>query len=235
MLMVPSMHGFIGAGVPLSTLDPAFKSPNVALSNSNLTATATVQSAGAVIGTQGARSGKLYFEATFNILTGQSGGLGSFVGLVNTYFARFQGDSGFDLTRIGYPGGDAYSWGIGQYPDTSIRFLAAGIAYGGTVGVGSNGFVAMMAVDLGAGYIWVGMNGTWYGYIPPNGPLVVYRVGNGPTLWPCVYVLGNPNFSQVTFNPGPAFQYGPPAGFTAWGAGDGTGQFVSTAVTGGGT
>jgi hypothetical protein len=231
MLMVPSTRGFVGAvPLPPSALDPNFSVPAITLSNNNLTAIGnSTTSSGSVLGTQGAASGKRYFEATFDILATTPNGLGSFVGVVNTYFTRLAYPAGLNLTFM-YPGTDSYSWGFGQYQGNYMAQLIGGTP-SGTAFSGSNGAVAMVAVDLDAGHLWFGMNGAWCQgsplgtvdfSIPPGGSL-------GGALWPAVFVTANPNFTQVTFNPGYGpFQYGPPSGFIAWGAGDGTGAFVST-------
>jgi hypothetical protein len=242
MLMVPSTHGFVGASALQSWLDPNFCATGVALSNNNLTATSSNPNAyGSVIGTRGAASGKLYFEASFDVIGNSQFGLGSFVGLVSTYFNR-PTSTPLTLQSV-YPGVDVYSFGFGQYSGNVLAEITNNSYGPGSQFSGANGVVVMVAVDFtGAPAIikvWFGLNGTWCfagGPQGSNNDFAFRSIGASGALWPCVFVLENPNITQITFNPGfTRFLYGPPPGFTAWGAGDGIGPFISTSSgTGGG-
>lgn len=238
MLMLPSTRGFVGAGAPMSALDPNFCAPAVVLSNNNMTAATVSQSfgpGGSVIGTKGAASGKRYFEVNFDVITGGGNGLGVFAGVVSTNYLR-TGGVALNL-GTGYPGIDTYSFGFGQWQGQTCyeAFGSSNNFQTGLFAASPGGSVAMVAVDLTGGAIWFGIDGHWALFNPleGRGGDYNYSTAAAPALWPCVYVLPNPNNGQVTFNPGPTFHYPPPSGFSAWGAGDGTGAFVSTPASGG--
>jgi hypothetical protein len=195
---------------PTSTLDPATLPAGEVLSNGNLTVTGTsVGQYGCARGTKTQSSGKRYFEVRFDNQS-NTGGLGAMAGLANSSFSFGNGI---------YPGYDANSWGVGSVGTGANQEIFSSSAQG-TAGVPTSGDVAMVAVDFSSGYIWFGVNNTWFnGSGPVGGGDYVFT--SGTALWPVVFVYEYSSTAPglaATFNSGgSAFKYTVPSGFVAWG------------------
>jgi hypothetical protein len=194
-----SMFETIGVAVPFvpTTWNPADKSASVNLTNSNLTATATVANTGAR-GVKGLATGKIYFEAT----------------LVNQTSVA---------TAIGVALGTA-TLGLTNTTTAILRQGAAvwvNNASMGTVGGGSlvNGTIACIAVDIGAGLIWFrrGAAGTWNPGgtgDPAAGTSGLALTGMTGTLYPNCTMAGSTDAWTANFGAS-AFAGAVPAGFTS--------------------
>jgi hypothetical protein len=189
---------------PTSTLDPANTFGGISLSNGNLTATGTnFSQAGQVRGTKSQNSGRRYLEVTFTTVSGS----GNVAAVAN---------SSYSILTTSPPGTDlnGYSWGIGQIGSTSnVEAYQGGIAHT-FASSPANGDVAMIAVDLAGGKIWMGINNVWANGSGPSGA-ADFTFAGGTALWPVVSV---PYTCVANFNSGgSAFNYALPSGFIAWG------------------
>ena len=107
--------------------------------------------------------------------------------------------------------GDASSgWGYGR-TDGGGSYYHSGSTSGNPPNFGA-GDVVMVAVDIGAGKLWFGVNGTFQGN-PAAGTGEAFS-GLSGTLYPVGSTNGN---GELTYRPDAASQsYAPPSGFSAW-------------------
>ncbi len=172
----------------LSSIDNA----GYTLSDGNLRAVYT-NSDVLVRGSYFASSGKRYFEFTSNLATNYSD-----VGVANTSAPV----SGANLNQ------NANLWlcRMSNGDKANGVFTAYGSAFG-------SGDVMMCAIDVDAGKIWWGKNGTWFGGgDPAAGTNAAFTNLAGGTYAPCVE--SSFNNSDVTANFGQRpFAYTPPTGF----------------------
>jgi hypothetical protein len=187
--------------VTYATWNPSDKSSSVSLSGGNLVAANTSFSAGGVRGTLGKSSGKWYCE----LLIG-----GEQTGVTNREF-------GVTTTATavgGIPGIDDQGWGYRAGNGTYIRNGSET----GSVSTSDVGARIMMALDLNAGKIWWGRNGTWFGSgDPAAGTNAAFSSVSG-TLYPHWYT-SSAGFGGInaTINFGAsAFAYTVPTGFSGW-------------------
>ena len=176
-----------------ATWNPLDKDPGITLSNGDLTATPTASWRG-VRATKNKSAGKWYFEITINTAGYSSYGVATADHVLST--------------GIWGVGRDSYGWGVqadgNKYHD----------GYVGGVGVSwANGDVMMIAVDMTAGKIWVGKNGSWVGD-PAAGTGEMFS-GLSGALFP-MYAATNSGSASCTANFGAsALAYSAPSGFSA--------------------
>jgi hypothetical protein len=176
------------------TWNPSDKNAGVTLSDGNLSATAS--SWVAARATTSKSTGKWYFEVT--VSSGATGAIG-YVGWGSASAAL---DNALGI--------DVYGWGwgnsAGPYKGHNGTFTGYGTAPAATN-------VIMVALDLDAGKIWWGKNGTWFGSPagdPGAGTNAAYSGVSG-TLFPMVapFLTG-----KITANfGGTPFTYTSPANF----------------------
>jgi hypothetical protein len=186
------------AGPAYTTLDPTAKDPSVTLSGGNLIATFTIGFWASVKGVAGKAAGKFYFEA--NVAVTAAAG------------TRAVGVGTSSAGVGGYPGQDANAWGhLSDGYKTHSGFTAYGTAWD------SLHDVVMVAVDIAAGKVWFGVNGTWMASgDPATGANPTFASVAG-TLYPMVGGNAAGGSPQLTMNFGSsAFAYAPPAGFAGW-------------------
>lgn len=184
---------------------------NVTLSDAglNIFSGAGSVSWGSALGTMPLPSGKWYFEAVITSLnTGGSAGMLGMLGVAPAS-ASVTGSSTIAVGDAGY------GWGAG------IGTIAPAKRFNGgntTIGAGTItlGDVLMCAVDIDAGKIWFGRNGTWFEGNPATGATPSFTGLTGP-LVPMLssYYDAAPN-AAIALNAGQrAFSYTAPAGFLA--------------------
>jgi len=179
--------------------DPSNKSGSISLSNSDRTCTLTSASgAHAVFSTAALSSGKWYIEFVFE------GGSQSRLGVNNTA-----------MNTTTAPGNTSTSWAILATNGNKIT-NSGGAAYGSGWSVND---VIMMAVDIGAGKVWWGKNGTWFASGDPGAGTGEAFSGLSSTLEFC---WGSVAISQTrtgTLTDLASYSYSAPSGFTAgWGS-----------------
>jgi hypothetical protein len=180
-----------------TTWNPSDKGSNITLSNGNLTATgATVWNS--VRGTTSSSTGKLYFET---VVTATDAAW--IVGL---------GTSAMSLTS--YVGNSATSGGVDIASNTIfVSGMTSAAAAAGSWTVSDRFDIA---VDLGAGKIWYGKNGTWTGSgVPSTGtaPNITFT----PSLTLFIAWAGNLAADSATLRTKTSqFSDTIPVGFTAW-------------------
>ena len=177
------------------TWNPSDKDAGITLSNGNLSATAA--SWVGVRCNTSKSSGKWYYELT--VSAGATGAI-CYVGW---------GTASAALNNV--VGIDVYGWGWGNSTGPYKIHNASSTGYG-TAPAATN--IIQVAIDIGAGKLWFGMNGTWFGSPAGNpgaGTNESYSSVTG-TLFPMVspYLTGT-----VTANFGAsAFAYSVPSGFS---------------------
>lgn len=203
-----------------ATLDPATLSPSGELSNGNLTLAGTNTSTGVLVAataTNGAGSGKKYFEITFDAISQHSSSAGVVNGIRNWADDEYPGDPGTPPSLGIWADGSIY------FNDSSVvNWLAGSASDGDTLGI---------AVDLGAGAVWVRTNAGWSNGgneaanpDPAAGidPLLILDASMVGTLYPaasakCSRSAAPTVHEQVTLNfGGTSYIYGLPAGFDNW-------------------
>lgn len=193
--------GYDIANLGLSTLDSQAawstvnKSPNITLSNNNLTATGTSSGAASVLGNAAITTGKKYFEVKMG--NGGSGGIG--VGRITM------------AINTSLVGDDLDGWAF-LNDGRKYHGTGSGTAYGSSFTTNN---IIGIAVDKDAGKIWASVNNVWQGGGDPvAGTTPMFSDVTG-TVYPAV---GNWNGSQAQFNgvfSALQFNYTPPSGFTA--------------------
>ena len=176
--------------------------PDIALTNSNLTATrtGTANATRSVISNVAVRSGKTYFEINID-----TGGASPFmlIGLG----ANFPSGGG-------YAGDDTTSWAY--YQQTGQKYTnASGSAYGATY---TTSDVVQVAYDSAAGKLWFGKNNTWQASGDPSAGTGEAFSSVSGTLYVIVtlYQGTTPAPHAITAAFAAADQtYSPPSGFSA--------------------
>jgi len=189
------------------TLNP-LSSRYMTLSSGNLTAVSRATGDASIIGTHAAKSGKWYFEYTYN--AGQHPGSIGFTRLEH-YYTAVRDEYGLvstgDLREQSYfiqgYGGNVYA------ADTNAVLTG--------VGALSSGDVAMFALDLDNNKVWFGANGTWYNSgDPASGSNAIDSNVIQGTYAPIFGDDYGSDTSGGTFNFGQfPFRYDPPSGFVA--------------------
>ena len=185
--------------MPNTTWNPSDKTASIALTNFNLTATASAGNQG-VRATDRQVSGKFYWEYTCTIVVGCGlGFLSSFTALTN---------------GIGASSGP-FSCGCGS----AGGIFVGGTSTGSSIGTISNGNVVCIAVDFTARLAWfrLGAAGNWNGSATANPATgaggISHTLGNGVPAHPAITGI---NTTAITANFGDtAFVGAVPAGFTS--------------------
>ena len=199
------------------TWNPSDQNGGVVCTNGNLTATTNNPGGGGVTyngirATAGKSSGKWYFEIT-EVVT-------------NAYATAAQGIGTSAANLNGYLGVDAYGWGYQSY------YCYHAGSYTPSQPALADGDVVMVALDLDAGSLWFGKNGTWlqtwdpttssWVQSDPSTEAYPQYTGISGTLFPMAVLGGNPagspTCSSVTANFAGPFAYTPPTGFTGYDA-----------------
>ena len=197
-----------GAGGEVSgnyaTINPLhFNVTNMSLTNGNLNVTRSQTSQGRIAGTIGINSGKYYFEATRTTTSGIGNNVAFGVTDIGSAFGTGQ-----------YGGNPTSSGGASQEWVLTDRSTAVnGSTYtnlNSTLGDVTEGDVVQVAVDMTAGKIWFGKNGTFSG-TPASGSSAAFSNLSG-TVVPLFYVYNG----GWAFNAGQrAFAYSAPSNFKA--------------------
>jgi hypothetical protein len=217
MLAVTNLIGFgarrlvapVASPVVWNSLD---KTASVTLSNGDKTATASANNQGAR-GNIGKSSGKWYFEIVQGSTPWQNAGADNAFGIALTTFVTL------GSTDVGFAAGSAgVANSFNTYRLNGGSFVTADPHPGAGNSAGS---VFMIAVDLDAGYVWFGVNGTWGGV---GGVTGVPATGTAPSLsglsgtyYPCASVSDNGGIAHIYASLADC-TYAPPSGFSYWSA-----------------
>ena len=181
-----------------TTWNSSDKAASITLSGGNLVATNNNGTQGDVRGTASiSGTQKIYFEVTVTATD------------VNDDMEIGVGDGSFVLTNP--PRNQSTAWtlyGNNGNKCNSPTYTGYGSAYGLNA-------VVMVAVDMGAGKIWWGVNGTWIASgDPAAGTNYAFNNLTG-TLYPVFATGVNTNAVKANFG-ATAFAYTPPTGFTGF-------------------
>lgn len=217
MLAVTNLIGFgarrlvapVASPVVWNSLD---KTASCTLSNGDKTATASAKNQG-VRGNIGKSSGKWYFEIVQGSTPWQNSGGEKALGLALSSFVTL------GSTEVGDAAGSAgVTLNFNQYRLNGGAAVSSDPNPGSGVTAGS---VYMIAADLGAGYVWFGLNGTWGGVAGVTG---VPASGTAPSLsglsgtyFPCVTRSDNGGIAHIYASLADC-TYTPPSGFSYWSA-----------------
>jgi Concanavalin A-like lectin/glucanases superfamily/SPRY domain len=188
------------------TLNPNLRQTGTssAPTNGNLKATVNNTSGyGNNVGsTMAASSGKFYWEIT-------KGGTYGNTGIVNTNGAEFTSVMCTTSSTPSDP--NAYSWGWALNINTGYKLNAGtSTAYAGAL---TSGDIVMCAVDIDAGKIWWGKNGTWFASgDPAAGTNAAFTNVTGNIMPFANPTDAGSNSQEFNFGQRP-FSYTPPSGF----------------------
>lgn len=190
-------YRFGGATEDTVTWNSADKASNIALSGSDLIATASSTAFGTVRATHGRSSGKRYFEILINTQGSTRSGFANSSHSLTTYVGNSARGGGFKSTANtvnGYTVGNAGTFTI------------------------SNGDYLMFAFDLDAGKGWVGKNNAWQLSGDPAAGTGQWISGSNlssDTIYPATsfYEIGT-QFTLRTKNS--EFSGSIPSGFVSW-------------------
>ena len=175
------------------------------LSNGGLTVTtASVAANKSIRNSISKTSGKLYVEFLINTPAGDADEL---LGLAS---------AGFNAGS--YLGSSLYS--VGFQPGNGVNYVSTGFTtnYGSGPGPFAVNDVWAIAVDFGAGSVWIAKNNVWFNSSNPatgSLPIVSFVAATVGALFATIGSYGQGTF---TLQPTAASQkYAPPAGFSPWG------------------
>lgn len=189
-----------------TTYNPADKGPSVLLTGGNLTSSVFATGWNSVRSTTSQASAKSYAEW----LLGSQNVNGSAIGFADGAAAILSTISGSAGNSIGLqmaPAGTAAILASGMFT------LAAGAGF--VLPPAPSGSVAMGAVDPVAGFVWFGLNGSWFaGGNPATGanPFATFTPGTALFL---VTSQHSPSDAD-TLRPDAGQSYSPPTGFSSW-------------------
>lgn len=194
------------------------KSADIVISNNNLTAAYSgSDSRIGVRANKAYNSGKYYFEWHLDAYT-----------TVNKYFSIGWANADHALTlSIGAQAGQ-----VGAGNNTVGRFYQDGGFVTGQGGY-SEGDYGMVAVDLDTGYIWFGLNGTWYDDGDPVhnlNPDMIETELTGGDMYPALTIDGSSTHQATLRTHKTDFEGSLPAGFSDL-AESATGTTTSTTTT----
>ena len=191
---VLSAIGDTGGGAAFDTGQVGGSAPT--FSNGNLTITGPASSQASVRTTTSKSSGKHYFEMR---CTGPANNLIHKVGVIQ---------SGTIPTELG---GSANSYSYYRANAFDGSYYHNGSPSGSPPTIPANGIV-MVAIDIDAGKLWFGVDGTFQGD-PAAGTGAAFTGVTGD-VWPAGGVSVD---AVITYRPNAASQtYSPPGGFSAW-------------------
>ena len=175
------------------------------LSNGGLTVTPTTTAINSIRGTIGKTSGKLYFEtSTSSTTTSQlvGPGLANAAFTPSTFLGNAASSCGTYLTAASYSNNFTLNYAL------TTTVMNANDVFG-------------VAVDLGAGKVWVAVNNVWVGAGNPAtgaSPMFTFTPATVGALFPGMAFQG-PGAGVWTLQSTAASQkYAPPSGFSAWDA-----------------
>lgn len=174
------------------TWNPSDKGANISLSNGNLDAAGGGGVWNSVRATVGHSSGKRYFEILMTVFT--------------THLIVGLADSSFVLSS--FLGTSSNSIGL---EDNGSNFASGWTIPNNGPSIGSP-YVWMFAVDMGAGKVWVGTNGTFSGTVDVSGN---WGAGLSGTAYPAVASLDS-TAGRIRGTTA-SFSYTPPTGYLSWG------------------
>ncbi|WP_395452839.1 hypothetical protein ACHMW5_02310 [Azospirillum melinis] len=193
-----STYEALGLSMPVTdsqaTWSAVNKAAGITLSNSNMTATGT-SGVGSVLGTVGVSGGKRYFEC--RLPTAFDG----VVGLARSTMSL--------SSAVGF--GDANGWGY--IADGRKVNNGTATAYGSSV---SDNGVVMVAADIDAGKMWIGINNVWQGSGDPVAGANPTFTGVTGTIYPAFGDQGSGSPSGTLIVGLSSFVYAPPTGYTTF-------------------
>ena len=190
----------------VETLNPADKS-NTSLTNGNLTATNTGGSWASCRALYSLPAGRWYWEV--NTL----GPTGAYAASVTIGMATAAESLS---VQLGYT--DVYGYGYDGGNGAYSQILHNGVLDSNQAGMSATTDVVMFAYDTAGGYLWVGLNGTWFtnGGGVGNPAAGTYPAASSVGAGPWFPTWCGTGYATMTFNFGAtAFAYTPPSGFTA--------------------
>jgi hypothetical protein len=198
-------------GVVATTWDPTWSLAGVAYSNANLSIASTATTTLNVRTVIGHATGKWYWEITATGGDGVSNGGG--LGIVD---ANFPNNASY-IGVAGNPSGLSFGYGSSNATTWWMTWTGATISTSPPPATSAvkAGNVYTFALDMTAGKLWVGQNGTWYNAGNPGTALNPAATGISGTVYPGVTFYGSSiNAFTANFGASP-FAYTVPAGFTA--------------------
>jgi|ERR1035437_4016621 hypothetical protein len=183
----------------MATWNPSDKGSNISLSGGNLSA-AGATAYNSVRATLAHSTGKWYWENKITANSGntQQGGFGTAAMLLTNYVGSTSKSCGAG------PDGTTYVTGITNTPSLGVSWTVND--------------VMNFAVDLDAGKIWCGKNGTWVASGNPGTGANPWCTFTPPlTLFPA-YSANNSSNSETANFGATAFANTVPSGFLGWGA-----------------
>lgn len=188
------------------TWNPSDKGADVVLSNGNLDAASTAAAPWTGTGvraTVGRSAGKRYFEVYVVSNTSPD--------------TSMHGLAKADWSLNSYPGNTATSLGTRQVADAYVS--GGGVSHVGGAGFGgsdSAGVTIMWALDLDAGKVWHGRNGTWRNSGNPGaGTGNSFAIPAGP-WFPGMAIYGASYGTYRLRTKLADFVYPPPSSFVSW-------------------
>lgn len=186
-------RGSRGGPLTYATLNPADKGSNISLSGGDLVFSSSSGTWNSVRGTQGKAAGKWYFYVR---LTSFPGGSNIICGVGTT-----------SASTGNYPGSNSSGWGV----QDNGALTNGGIVGSAGISWAANDYV-QIALDVAAGKLWFGKNGTWVG--DPAAGTGSSFTGVSGTLFPLVGSATGSSAAGGTCNFGAtAFVHGAPSGF----------------------
>jgi hypothetical protein len=199
-----------------SALDPVNSDTGISLSNSNRTAAWTGSTGYAIArGTKVLSTGKKYFEITITSLSNASsyiigGGIVRSNWVPGT-FEAVGSSAGGDNWGVAASAGDYQLASNDANGNTGFASALLGITP-------ATNDTIMIAMDLGTGNIFVGVNNNWVRGLTPAGGTGAFTTPTTGSFYPAVSVDNFTATNRVTINVGnAAFKYTLPSGYTAWG------------------
>ncbi|MEW5774477.1 MAG: hypothetical protein AB1916_13230 [Thermodesulfobacteriota bacterium] len=188
-----------------TTLDPAWKSANITLSNGNLRFSCSMN-AQAVLATKAVPTDKKVYWELKRLTANPDSTKSCWPGVMDRNAAYLTDYSYRNANAMGYYDWNGAKWGWGN-----TNWDAWGTTWKNV------GDIVMFAADLANGRIWYGVNGVWQGGGNPaagTNPSRADVSGHG-TLYPMFGVGGGSAFHEYDVNFGAGgFWYAPPSGFT---------------------
>lgn len=184
-----------GGGAPLAW-DPANKSGDITLSESNMLATRNSGSSWRSVAGTSARSSGKYFTAVQRIGA--------------TDFAFIAGVATARPSDGGFTGDSSNSWGLQYGGGPDARLLNSGSPIGTAISTIADSSAARIAIDFDAGNAWIGNPTVWHGGGDPGAgttPSFTFTPNTSLLIIGSLYASGSA-FRLVTATP--------PSGFSQW-------------------
>ncbi len=192
-------------GTP-ATWDPNWNAAGITYSNNNLTIASSTVIHKSARATVGRANGRSYWEVKVNtgVAATDNGGLGIVEKAFPPTNTGYIGDGTPSGLSFGYGNNPFYyyTWAgvtVSTTPPPTASYVAAGITY-------------MFALDVDAGKLWCGQNGSWYGGGDPPSGANPTASGLTGTIFPAVTFYDTVDSYTANFG-GSFFTYPPPIGF----------------------